>query len=540
MDAATAQLEPPTSPLVVSPSAVPPALAVPPHESPLPAPAEATGTTGGNAKPYRDHRLDFWRGLCLIDMLLVHLVRQGMSLGTQGNLWVGEYTRFAAGGFVFIAGLSIGTIFLPRARDPEKRWPTYKALWRRSLVILAVHYIAEIGFLLMWPLYGGYGFRHLSAAVWDVLTLRAGYDLLPLYVVMVALAPAMLELMRRGLWWVVAIASVALFTAAHATGVWATWTIPIQKDFFPVLWQVMFVTGLLAAQVLPKYDRLARGWKFGLLAGVWAAHAVLFVGYYGPNFGLHLWLPFTFAKVPLTTGEALRYLTLIVGIMVSTDLLWRGLAGGAAAGFCERLGRNSLAVYVFHVWGVQATVHASALLPETTARVLLALAGLGAMWVFASLLEAGKPAKGRKAAPTAAGQPAMVGRAVTDAQGIRPTDSPVRPGRSFRTAAATLGRLQVGGLPALAVATMAAVYVGNTVQRHLSRKMIGGGQVITSPVSELLSPRAPESGPDYYADPPDDDVVVSDEEEEQPTGSAGTEGGSRAVTWREEQGGASE
>jgi uncharacterized membrane protein len=51
-------------------------------------------------------------------MLLVHLIHQGMSLGTRLDLAIGEYTRFAAGGFVFIAGMSIGRIFLPRPRTP--------------------------------------------------------------------------------------------------------------------------------------------------------------------------------------------------------------------------------------------------------------------------------------------------------------------------------------------------------------------------------------------------------------------------------------
>ena len=83
----------------------------------------------------RDFRLDFWRGLCLVDMVLVHLVYEGVRMGRILTPVLGEFTRFAAGGFIFLAGLAVTYIFLPKARDPLKRWPTYRALWRRSLYL---------------------------------------------------------------------------------------------------------------------------------------------------------------------------------------------------------------------------------------------------------------------------------------------------------------------------------------------------------------------------------------------------------------------
>ena len=76
----------------------------------------------------RDFRLDFWRGLCLVDMVLVHLVYEGVRMGRILPPVLGEFTRFAAGGFIFLAGLAVTYIFLPKARDPDKRWPTYRAL----------------------------------------------------------------------------------------------------------------------------------------------------------------------------------------------------------------------------------------------------------------------------------------------------------------------------------------------------------------------------------------------------------------------------
>src|SRR5436309_928458 len=94
----------------------------------------------------RDGRLDFWRALCLIDMVLVHLVYDGVNFGAIQRM-VGEYTRFAAGGFVFVAGLSIGAIFLPRLLLPNGRRRVYPSLLRRSVYILCVHFVAAMGFV---------------------------------------------------------------------------------------------------------------------------------------------------------------------------------------------------------------------------------------------------------------------------------------------------------------------------------------------------------------------------------------------------------
>src|SRR5436305_8152170 len=87
----------------------------------------------GSLKPSgRDFRLDFWRGLCLVDMVLVHLVYEGVKMGRVLQPIVGEFLRFAAGGFIFLAGLGVTYIFLPKARDDAKRRGTYQSLWRRS------------------------------------------------------------------------------------------------------------------------------------------------------------------------------------------------------------------------------------------------------------------------------------------------------------------------------------------------------------------------------------------------------------------------
>ena len=92
----------------------------------------STFTPHTPVKARRDDRLDFWRALCLIDMVLVHLVYvAGVNFGIIQRS-IGEYTRFAAGGFVFVAGMSIGAIFLPRTFADKGRRKVYFSLWRRA------------------------------------------------------------------------------------------------------------------------------------------------------------------------------------------------------------------------------------------------------------------------------------------------------------------------------------------------------------------------------------------------------------------------
>lgn len=463
-------------------------------------------STDPAVKKPRDNRLDFWRGLCLVDMLLVHLIHQGMSLGVRFDLWVGEYTRFAAGGFVLIAGMSIGRIFLPRARDPEKRRSTYVALWRRAGVILAVHYVAEIGYLAMYPLFATESVPNLKGQIWAILTLRAGYDLLPFYVVVVAASPVMLDLLRRGLWGVLAAASVALFTYGQWGNPWAL-AFPNQQAFLPVLWQALFVAGMLAGAALPRYDALARRTKVRLAAAAVAAHAVVFVAAYGPDFGAYLWLPMAFDKVPLTTGEALRYLTITLAILLVTDLLWRpGIDGSRFAAFAERLGRNSLPVFVFHVWVVQLLVRAAnGLDVGGGGRLAMGAAGLAAMWAFGWLLESGGP------------RPAK--RQVFD--GSRAAPAGRRP-LLFRP---------VGGMTSLTAATLATVFVANLEQRHISKRQLVKRQGDAPAARQYETgdghfyQRAPWDGgplpadatPNWVEDP-DDEAVGSEEEPDVSTG----------------------
>lgn len=334
----------------------------------------------------RDLRLDFWRGLCLVDMVIIHLISQGMRMGWWSRQVFADYTRFAAGGFIFLAGMAVCYIFLPKTFEPQKRWKTYLALWRRSLYLLGVHYAASLSMVMVYPLHDYYGpFPSGWSYVLDVLLLQEGCDLLMFYVVMVAVSPPLLELIRRGYWWLGAILSLALFGVGQYHP--RVLSLPIQQDFMLATWQLIFAMGMLAGAVLPRYDALTRIAKMKIAAGFAGVLAVLMaLKYSGIGSGV---LGLQFDKWPLKWGEALRYMALICTIMAVTDLFWGRIGSSQVAGFFQRLGRRSLAVYVAHIWVVATVVSASKRLPMLQGdwQAILIIPAVALLWAWTCILD---------------------------------------------------------------------------------------------------------------------------------------------------------
>jgi hypothetical protein len=337
----------------------------------------------------RDQRLDFWRGLCLIDMLLVHLVYNKVQFGDFLENFLGSYTRFAAGGFIFISGLSIGVIFLPRALDVKRRLGTYKALWRRSFYILAVHVFSCLVLISMEILLQERGnFVQAGALLRDIFTLREGGDLLPFYVLMIALSPLVIGVLRhRGGWAVVLPVTIGLFV----WGLWHPWAFALaqHENFPPILWQAIFMLGLVFGSFWPSYNALARHWKMLAASAALTLAAVMFVLEYAWMWGMpQLCFGVGFSKVPLSTAEGLRYLSIILSIMFVTDLLWERIQNWPAVSFAQTLGRKSLPVYVLHLWIVVLMGYLSDEFKWMGAwQILFAVASALVLWSFAALLE---------------------------------------------------------------------------------------------------------------------------------------------------------
>ena len=302
----------------------------------------------------RDHRIDFWRGLCLIDMVLVHLYYSDVQMGQWVGRILGEYTRFAAGGFVFVAGLAIGAVFLPKARQPQQRGRTYRRLWMRSLRILGWQYIVAITWVDLTVWLGSHpAGEGMGRLLLDVVTFREGGALLPLYVLLIALAPLLLEVRRRHWGWM-AIAPISIGLFVYGRFHPYSLSFDSTGNFAPLLWQLVFVCGLLAGSLLRRYDALTARTKAWICAAAWGGFALMFWCEWWTELGLPA-CPIRplFAKVPLTTAEFIRYLTLTGGLLTASDLAWNWLSQTWLASFAATLGRSTLPVYVAHTFLIE-------------------------------------------------------------------------------------------------------------------------------------------------------------------------------------------
>jgi hypothetical protein len=302
----------------------------------------------------RDRRIDFWRGLCLIDMVLVHLYYENVRMGDHLGKILGEYSRFAAGGFVFVSGMAMGAIFLAKSLEPGRRWGTYRRLWARSLRILEWQYLVAIAWVGLTVWRGSHApVTSLGQLLFSVLTFREGGDLLPLYVILIGLTPLLLECRRR-LWsaWALAVCSIGIFIFGrfHPYAL----SVDPQGNFPPLLWQLVFISGLFAGSALKRYDALSVKAKLSISTGAWTLFALLFWCEYWYPLGLpRCPVSLTFTKVPLTTGELLRYLSMTIGLISATDLVWSRIAKSYFTSFAATLGRSSLPVYVLHTFVIE-------------------------------------------------------------------------------------------------------------------------------------------------------------------------------------------
>jgi hypothetical protein len=151
----------------------------------------------------RDDRLDVWRGLCLVDVVLVHLAFSGLGFPGPLDEAIKQYTRFAAGGFVFLAGLTIGVVFWPNVlRSAAARRGVYKRLWRRAALLLTVEIVASLAFRLLDPIraFPSDPDTPLTDALLGIVLLqRPGVmgGILILYAVVLGTLPAVFELSFR-------------------------------------------------------------------------------------------------------------------------------------------------------------------------------------------------------------------------------------------------------------------------------------------------------------------------------------------------------
>ncbi len=312
------------------------------------------GSTSSKASR-RNPLFDLWRGLALVDMAWVHLAAYPIGMPTGAALWVSEHTRFAAGFFVMLAGLTIRLAFGRglASTDAAVRQATVRRLLRRAALLVFVDRLAGVVFaatesLLQWHSPATIDPSRLLAVATFQLPGATG-GLLVLYTILLTLTAPLERLRSRAGEPAVLALSLAVFALAQWIGAaahWPPWTFPIAH------WQPLFVIGYLAT---PHIDRLRDA--SGRIAAPWLALAggscaAVFALRSGPALGLpaDLLPSILFRKVPLNAAELAWYTLASVFVLVASASLYEASARVRRnTAWLRRLGRWSLVIYVAHL-----------------------------------------------------------------------------------------------------------------------------------------------------------------------------------------------
>ncbi|MGH1592018.1 DUF2256 domain-containing protein [Methylobacterium phyllosphaerae] len=246
------------------------------------------------AKPARDARVDVVRGFALLTIFIDHIPRNGPALLTLHNFGFSD----AAEIFVLLAGYSSMIAYGGLFRRAGIRTALAR-IARRCLRI----YLFQAGLLLatlvivrIWMDLTGLTPRFgvaplMQMGLWPGLlrglalnALPNYLDILPLYILLLALFPLIYFGMRRGIWGVLAL-SGTLWIAAnvdHQLNLPNAAAVDDGWYFNPFAWQFLFVIGAALAVIVRERDGLLprRGWA---VAAAWAylAFALLQGGSWG-------------------------------------------------------------------------------------------------------------------------------------------------------------------------------------------------------------------------------------------------------------------
>jgi hypothetical protein len=203
--------------------------------------------------------VDFARGLVLVAMTIDHLPGNVLEHFTPRNFSL----SYSAEAFVFLSGLSIGLVYYRRAVAAGLA-PVARSCFRRAGRLYGVHLLMTAGALAIFAAaywFGGANDAmiapHGRAVVFHeplrgalgvaLLSHQLGYfNILPLYVVLMALAPAILALARFSPTFALGVALCA-YGAVKWLGIdLPNWPEPGGWFFNPLAWQLVFTLGVLA------------------------------------------------------------------------------------------------------------------------------------------------------------------------------------------------------------------------------------------------------------------------------------------------------
>jgi hypothetical protein len=309
--------------------------------------------------PREPNAVDFWRGYALIAIFINHIPGFFYGRFTHANFSLSD----SADLFVFLAGWSLRLM----VGQGERQQPTWYVVLRVGgramtlyaaqimITMIAVAMLAAAAVVQQNPLLLEW---HNAAAVFydpvpahiglALITHQLGYfDILPLYVVLMLMAPIFVVIDRYAPNWVLPV-SVALYLAVLVTQFnLPTWPVEGEWFFNPLAWQLVFILGFVLARpngiggFVRRHITLIRWVALPIAA---AFLGLRLVGWWpDPTLMPQPRLLFIPDKTYVTPLRLIQFLTLIAVVSVMFPYILRLLP--RLVGFLSLLGRNSL--YVF-------------------------------------------------------------------------------------------------------------------------------------------------------------------------------------------------
>lgn len=213
----------------------------------------------------RDLRIDFMRGIAICFMVINHFASNSLF----NNITQGRIYATAAEGFVFISGFVLGMVTLGRIAKGGFKDAMKKLLERAGkLYIVSFILMSVLGLLtLVAPGFSRPSFEEAPGNWWQILIAAATFhlappviDILQLYVLLLAVSPAIFWMLRKGLWLPVLVFSWSLW-GIQQLHPYALSVQPIDRDhpyFAFAAWQILYVHGVLAGYYRQK---VAQAWN---------------------------------------------------------------------------------------------------------------------------------------------------------------------------------------------------------------------------------------------------------------------------------------
>jgi len=308
----------------------------------------------------RDLRIDFVRGAGVLMIALDHL--PGVLNLAAGPVtspfvtWMRLGWSSAAEFFVFFSGFLVGLVYLQTlnqqgfaltyARAAHRAWQIYVA---NALTLCAVLVLLSLPWFHNAPLEAATSLDVLTgaqsgSALIAFLTLRmapAFFEILPLYVLLLLVAPILLLVARKSI-----AAAVACSVAVWACVQWNPHLNIASWNFNPFAWQIIFVLGMMCSvgRVLERLDAAFGRRKLLIVSGTLLLLALIVKTVDKANWSLPLVGEFRIHGIHRSTAGPLLLLHFLVSVIFVMQIVPRTttIARSTLLGAIARVGQYSL------------------------------------------------------------------------------------------------------------------------------------------------------------------------------------------------------